>query len=82
MTFELLKQLDETFTLKKLYEQGIICKKVSMSYRIFVMVKCDMETNKSKKSVAVQHVADQLRIPVLEVYRALKNITPETTSKI
>ena len=74
MMLETLKQLDEVFSLKKLYEQGIISEKVSMDYKIVIRVKMDMDINGSKRSIAVQHTADELHISIDRVWNALRRV--------
>jgi hypothetical protein len=74
MMLETLKQLDEQFCMKKLYEQGIVTQKAARDYEIVILVKMDMDINNSPKTVAVQHTADKLRIAVSRVWEALKEV--------
>lgn len=73
-TLDLMRQLENTGLLAELYRKGLLPIKLKSHYEICLHVERDMEINKSEKTIAVQHVADQLHIHERTVWKALNKM--------
>lgn len=71
MNIELLNELESNGTLTRLFMSGMLSPKIKFYREVYLMVDRDMKINKSDKSVAVQKVADDLKISIPTVWRIL-----------
>jgi len=71
---EVLKSLEVLNLLPLLYKHGIINDKVRFHYELYLLVDRDMKTNKSSKTVAVEKVAEDMKVTAMTVWNALKKM--------
>lgn len=71
MNIELLNELESSGMLTKLFTSGLLSPKIKFYREVYLLVDKDMKINKSEKSVAVQKVADDLKVHARTIWRIL-----------